>query len=116
MLYDADCGFCTTSALASQGKWFRSRVDAVPFQRADLVVHNLTVDKCAESLHVVDIDGGVHVGSDAIAVVLRESRLPWPVVGAVMRLPGVRWGAQKAYAAVAKNRHKLPGGTAQCQL
>lgn len=116
MLYDGDCGFCTRSALASRGPWFRARVAVRPFQRVDLVVHNLTVDKCGETLHVVDNDGGIHVGSDAVAVVLRESRLPWPAVGAFLRLPGVRWVAQRAYAVVARNRHKLPGGTAACEL
>lgn len=116
MLYDGDCGFCTSTALASRGGWFRARVEVKPFQRADLVVHNLTVDKCGETLHVVDNDGSVHVGSDAVAVVLRESRWPWPVVGAVLRLPGVRWVAQKAYGLVARNRHRLPGGTPTCQL
>lgn len=116
MLYDGDCGFCTTSALATRSKWFRSEVTVTPFQRADLVVHNLTVDKCGESLHVVDNDGGVHVGSDAVAVVLRESRFPWPLVGRALRLPGMRWVAQRAYAAVARNRHKLPGGSPACEL
>lgn len=116
MLFDGDCGFCTRSALASRGRWFRARVDVRPFQRVDLVVHNLTVDKCGETLHVVDNDGSVHVGSDAVAVVLRESRFPWPIIGAFLRLPGVRWVAQGAYAIVARNRHKLPGGSAACEL
>ncbi|MBB1483117.1 DUF393 domain-containing protein [Tessaracoccus sp. MC1865] len=116
VLYDEDCGFCTTSALATQTPWFRAQVTVTAFQRVDLAVHNLTVDKCAESLHVVDIDGSAHVGSDAVAVVFRESRFPWPLVGGVLRLPGIRWVAQKVYAIVARNRYRLPGGTAACRL
>ena len=116
MLYDGDCGFCTASAHAARGRWFRARVEVRPLQRADLVVHSLTVDKCVETLHVVDGDGGIHVGSDAVAVVLKHSRLPWPLIGAVLRLPGVRSAAQKAYAVVARHRHRLPGGTPACEL
>lgn len=116
VLYDGDCGFCARSVALTRGRWFRAGVAVEAFQRADLLVHNLTVDKCAEVLHVVDTDGVVHVGSDAVAVVLRESRLPWPAVGAVLRLPGVRRLAQLGYAAVAKRRHKLPGGSAACEL
>ncbi|GAA4895983.1 hypothetical protein GCM10025789_12050 [Tessaracoccus lubricantis] len=116
VLFDEDCGFCTTSAQASQTSWFRAQVAVIAFQRVDLTVHNLTVDKCAESLHVVDTDGSIHVGSDAVAVVFRESRFPWPIVGAALGLPGLRWVAQRVYAVVAANRYRLPGGSAACKL
>lgn len=116
VLYDGDCGFCTTSALAAHSRWFESKVDVSPFQRVDLAVHRLTVDKCGETLHAVDADGRTHTGSDAVAVVLRESRLPWPLLGGALRLPGVRWAAQRIYALVARNRHRLPGGSPTCEL
>ena len=60
VLYDGDCGFCARSVALTRGRWFRAGVAVEAFQRADLLVHNLTVDKCAEVLHVVDTDGVVH--------------------------------------------------------
>lgn len=115
VLFDGDCGFCASSVAVMRGRWFRARVTATPFQRVDVSVHNLTVDKCGESLHVVD---GVHVhtGGDAIARILRNARCPWPAVGVVLGLPGVRWVTGRVYALVARNRHRLPGGTPSCEL
>ena len=115
VLFDADCGFCTASAGWMRGRWFLADVDAVALQRADLTIHNLSVDKCAERLHVI-ADKDVYIGSDAIARILRASRAPWPLVGRVMAAPGVRWLAQGAYTLVARNRHRLPGGTSSCEL
>ncbi len=115
VLFDGSCGFCGTAVRILRGRWFKARVEAVPFQRVDLSVHNLTVDKCEETLHVVD-GSEVFTGGEAIARILRSSRLPWPVVGAVLRLPGLRWLTGKVYAVVARNRHKLPGGTPACEM
>lgn len=114
VLYDADCGFCTASVRAAQGRWVRADIDATAFQSADLVVHRLTVDKCAEALHCVEPDGRVTVGADAVATVLLASRNPWPFVGHLLRLPGVRSVAAWGYAVVARNRHRLPGATDAC--
>ena len=116
VLYDADCGFCTVSVRAAQGRWLRARIEATPYQSADLVVHRLTVDKCAAALHCVEPDGRVSVGADAVATVLLASRNPWPLVGRLLRLPGVRRVAGFAYAVVARNRHRLPGATAACEM
>ena len=116
VLYDADCGFCTASVHAAQGRWVGARIDATPFLSVNLVVHRLTVDKCAEALHCVEPDGRVTVGADAVATVLMASRGPWPVVGQLLRLPGVRRVAGWGYAVVARNRHRLPGATAACEV
>lgn len=116
VLYDADCGFCTASVRAAQGRWVRAAIDATPFQSADLVVHRLTVDKCAEALHCVEPDGRVTVGAEAVATVLLASRDPWPFVGRLLRLPGLRRVAAWGYAVVARNRHRLPGATAACEM
>ena len=116
VLYDADCGFCAASVRAAQGRWLSARIDATPFQAADLSVHRLSVDKCAEALHCVEPDGRVTVGSDAVATVLAASRNPWPVVGRLLRLRGVRGVAGWAYRLVARNRHRLPGATVSCEM
>lgn len=116
VLFDSDCGFCSRSVQVALGSWFRADCCARPFQAMDLSFHNLTVDKCAEALHCVAPDGTVTVGHEAVAAILRRSRRPWPLVGRAMLLPGVSRLAAWVYAAVAKNRHRLPGGTGECRL
>ena len=116
VLFDSDCGFCSRSVQVALGSWFRADCCARPFQAVDLSFHNLTVDKCAESLHCVAPDGTVTVGHEAVAAILRRSRRPWPLGGRGMLLPGVSRLAAWVYAAVANNGHRLPGGTGECRL
>lgn len=114
VLFDRDCGFCTRAASFMTGPWVRADVASTPLQNIDLTAHGLTVDKCLETLHVVDGES-VFTGSAAIARVLRAGRLPWPLVGAVLVAPGVRRLGRGVYALVARNRHRLPGGTSSCE-
>ncbi|MBK7822069.1 MAG: DUF393 domain-containing protein [Tessaracoccus sp.] len=115
VLYDADCGFCTTSSRAMTTRWFRADADPRSFQSVDLDALGLSVDKCADKLHVLD-GTRVFAGAAALAAVLRRSRIPWPAVGWLMTLPGVRALAEWIYGLVARNRHRLPGGTAACEM
>lgn len=116
MLFDQDCGFCTRAATAATGKFFRTSIEPVPLRSANLEELGLDIHSCEQVLHVVDYEGRIYQGSDAIATILRNSRWPWPLVGGIALLPGIRWVAQRGYRLVAKNRHKLPGGTTSCTL
>lgn len=116
LLFDGDCGFCQKAAEASQSVLFRATLTATPFQRTGLGEFGLTPQRCEETLHVIDPRGGVRTGSDAVAEVLLASRFPWPFLGRVLYLPGVRRLAQGFYARVARNRHRLPGGSTACRL
>ncbi|MDO5067220.1 MAG: DUF393 domain-containing protein [Propionibacteriaceae bacterium] len=115
ILYDADCGFCSLSIQVAAGRAMRTRLQPVMVQRADLARLGLELEPCLERLHVVD-QGAVHVGSDAIAAILLTSRFPWPLLGRLLRCPGLRPLAQRGYDIVARNRHRLPGGTRMCRL
>lgn len=115
VLYDADCGFCTTSSRAMTSRWFRADAEARSFQSMDLDALGLSVDKCAEKLHVLD-GTRAFTGAAAVARVLLRSRLPWPAIGRVMALPGIRVLAEWLYGLVARNRHRLPGGSAACEM
>lgn len=115
VLFDGTCGFCANSVRVMQGGWFLACVRAVAFQRFDVSIHNLSVDKCAERLHVVDGER-IYVGGAAIARILRAARGPWPLVGRILTWPGVSWIVGWAYDLVARHRHRLPGGSAACEL
>lgn len=116
LLLDGDCGFCQKAAEAARSTLFRSTLTAAPFQRVGLDEFGLTPQCCEETLHVIDPRGGVRTGSDAVAEVLLASRFPWPLLGRALYLPGLRRLAQGIYARVARNRHRLPGGSAACRL
>ncbi|RRD05019.1 DUF393 domain-containing protein [Arachnia propionica] len=116
ILYDADCGFCSMSIQVATSRMVRTRMRPLMVQRADLGRWGLDRAACLELLHVVDARGRVRIGSDAVAAILQSSRLPWPIAGLVLRSPGVRRLSQWVYRIVARNRHRLPGGTPTCRL
>ena len=114
LLFDGDCGFCTTSARFAER--IAPTVDVVPFQLADLGSLGVTEDAAATELHLVEPGGTVSRGSDAVARTLMAAGRGWPIVGRVLLIPGLRALAQWVYRLVAANRFRLPGGTPACRI
>lgn len=114
-VYDGDCAFCTSCARFAE-RWVPSPAQLVPWQFADLDTLGLTRERCEEAVQWVDGDGPVLAGPDAIAKLLRVSRPVWRVAGRLLQLPPVRALAWPAYRWVARNRDRMPGGTAACAL
>jgi predicted DCC family thiol-disulfide oxidoreductase YuxK/GNAT superfamily N-acetyltransferase len=108
ILYDGDCGFCTTSA-----RWLQrhaaspARVQA--WQHADLAPLGLTPEECAEALQWVD-DGHRAVGPDAIAAYLKTSTHSWRTAGRVLAAPVSKHLTWPVYRFIAHHRGRLPGG------
>lgn len=114
LIFDGDCGFCTTSARAGQ-RWLG--LDHVePWQFLDLEALGVTQAQCEEAVQWVGADGSVASAHEAAIAALRHAGGAWSVLGRVMAIPGVRWLAGVVYRAVARNRHRLPGGTPACRL
>jgi len=114
LVYDGDCGFCTKSArLAAR---LPSRCEIVAWQHADLDALGITQERAEYELLWVTQDGRVHGGADAVAMLLRDSGALFALLGAVLRLPGVRSVAHRLYRVIADNRYRLPGGTPACAL
>lgn len=114
LVFDGDCSFCTSSArLAGR---IVTTAQVVPWQTADLDSLGVRREAAAQALQWVDADGRVSAGADAVAHMLRTGGLFWRLVGGVMLLPVVRQLAGVAYRVVAKNRHRLPGGTPACRV
>ena len=108
-IYDGDCGFCSRCvAWASD----RSDVRFEPFPRTDLAAYGITEDAAATAVHYVGADGRVVRGGAAVAAVFRECRRGWPLLGMVMRFPGIRSIAEVVYRLIARNRYRLPGPAA----
>jgi predicted DCC family thiol-disulfide oxidoreductase YuxK len=115
LVFDGDCGFCTTSARFAT-RWVdrRRRYAVAPWQQVDLAGLGLTEEDCIAAAQFVRPDGTVLSGHRAIAEGLRRGAAPWRPVGRLLTLPGFDRVAARAYAWVADHRYALPGGTPAC--
>lgn len=116
LVFDGDCAFCTSAARVLSGRLRRSPGDFAvePWQHLDLAALGLTEAQCVEAVRWVAVDGRSDAGEAAVARALLASRPVVRPLGAVLLLPGVRRVAGAAYRWVARNRHRLPGGTPAC--
>lgn len=118
LIYDGDCGICTRLSRVTTSI-VRARPDdfaVSAYQDADLPALGLTVDECDGALQWVASDGRISSAQNAVARVLLAGHMWWRPVGAALLLPGVNTLAGVGYRWVARNRHRLPGGTPACSL
>ena len=117
LVFDGDCGFCTTSARFLL-RWVNrpSRYAIAPWQRLDLPALGLTPAQCVEAVQWVGADGDRVSGHAAFAAALRQGHPVWRVPGALLLAPGISWLAARVYAWVADHRYLLPGGTPACAV
>ncbi|NYG08592.1 putative DCC family thiol-disulfide oxidoreductase YuxK [Phycicoccus badiiscoriae] len=115
LIFDGDCGFCTTSARFAT-RWVdrRSRYDIQPWQQVDLGRFGLTEQDCIEAAQFVRPDGSVASAHLAIAEGLKHGAPLWRPLGHLVTLPGISWVAGRVYTWVADHRYALPGGTPAC--
>ncbi len=115
LLFDGDCAFCTRSARFITDR-IRPRADVIAWQAVNLADFGLTPQQCSTALQWVNDSGESRAGAAAITAMLREAGGGWSALGAFGDLPGVRSLAAVTYRVIASNRHRLPGGTAACEL
>jgi predicted DCC family thiol-disulfide oxidoreductase YuxK len=116
LIYDGDCGFCTTSA-----RWVEERLPlgypVVAWQSVpDLADLGLTERQVQTAAWWIDVDGTPHRGARAIARALIAMKGRWSLVGRALLVPPVNWLADLGYALVARNRYRLPGATDACRV
>jgi predicted DCC family thiol-disulfide oxidoreductase YuxK len=115
-LYDGDCAFCTSCARFIE-RSIPTRATVTPWQFADLDALGASTDDASEAVLWIEPGRPVLAGPAAIARLLRTSRRAvWRPAGAVLALRPVTALAWPVYRWVARNRHRLPGGTAACAL
>ncbi|MCF3960658.1 thiol-disulfide oxidoreductase DCC family protein [Streptomyces fuscigenes] len=115
LVYDGDCAFCTTCVEFAERR-LRPDCDMTPWQFADLDALGTTAERAQYEVLWVTPAGTVLGGAQAVAKLLMRCGGAWPVVGALLTLPPVRWIAHGAYRLVAANRARLPGGTPACAV
>jgi predicted DCC family thiol-disulfide oxidoreductase YuxK len=115
LIFDGDCGFCTTTA-----NWIEKRsltpVEIQPYQWAKLADYGLTEKEAADKVQLV-FDGKIFAGHHCMAkLLLIQPNALLKFLGALMVTPGIDPISAKVYAWIAANRHKLPGGTPACKM
>jgi predicted DCC family thiol-disulfide oxidoreductase YuxK len=114
LLYDGDCGFCTTSVRFIERR-IPTRAELRPYQFTDLDALGATPKRA--SAEVLWVDGTrISGGAQAVARLLIDAGGAWRVLGALLRIPPFRWLAAGVYHVVTVNRYRLPGGTPACAL
>jgi predicted DCC family thiol-disulfide oxidoreductase YuxK len=118
LVYDGDCGVCTRLSAVAAARVRRSPTDfaITAYQDADLPALGLTEAECDLALQWVGADGRISSAQDAVARTLLAGRASWRPLGSLLLLPGIHAAAGTAYRWVARNRHRLPGGTPACTL
>ena len=115
LIFDGDCAFCTSSV--NWGKRLIKRLPkTTPYQFADLDALGLTAEQCNLAVQFVAPSGQVYSAERAVREVLLAAGKGWWLLGVLMGLPGLRWLSGVVYRWVARNRQRLPGGTAACAL
>ncbi|MCQ4082035.1 DUF393 domain-containing protein [Streptomyces sp. RB6PN25] len=115
LVYDGDCGFCTTSVTFAERR-IRPQCEVTAWQFAQLSELGTTQQRAEREVLWILPDGTVHGGAQAVARLLLSAGSGWAVLGALLRLPPLRWAAAGVYRLVANNRERMPGGTPACAL
>ena len=115
LIFDGDCGFCTTAVL-----WLQRTLPHVPatapFQWTDLAAFGLTEQQARSRVWFV-AGSRRYGGGAAVAAVLRGQPVPaLRVLGWLATVPPWSWAAEAGYSLVARYRYRLPGGTPACRM
>lgn len=105
VLYDADCGVCTSTARLLLRLDRRDMLQLVPLQRAS-IPGAPPQGELLEALHAVDADGRWWVGADAVVEIAKRVPVLRPI-SAVARLPLAKSLLDDGYRTVARNRQRL---------
>ena len=119
LIFDGDCAFCTSSAT-----WIAERLRRaegpnarlVPWQFADLAALGTTEDRTRREVLWVTPAGEIYGGAGAVARWLQFRGNPYAILGRLMEVWPVRPLAAAVYRLIAKNRHRMPGGSPACAL
>ena len=115
LIFDGDCAFCTSTA-TYLARRLPPDAAAAPWQHIDLVALGATPDRAQREVLWID-QAGTRGGASAVAATLRACRpRTWRAAGRALDLPPLRWLAPYLYRLIARNRHRLPGGTPACAI
>jgi predicted DCC family thiol-disulfide oxidoreductase YuxK len=115
LVYDGDCALCTRVVGIALGR-MKVACRAVAWQQADLAALGLTEAEVTEKVWWVEPGGTKVSGHRAVAAALRHGSPAVRPLGRLLDAEPLSLVASAGYDLVARNRHRLPGGTAACRV
>jgi len=118
LVYDGDCGFCTTAAGWAARKFHRGeRAEAWQFLGEGVLgQYGLSLDDVQGAAWWVDARGLRERGQRAIGRALLAGGGLRRMVGWLVLIPPTSWLAGGVYRLVVRCRYRLPGGTPACRV
>ncbi|MFF8443332.1 thiol-disulfide oxidoreductase DCC family protein [Streptomyces californicus] len=116
LAFDGDCGFCQNAVRQIQLR-ARPRTAAVAWQTLPAELTEPHLERLDHEVLLFHGDRVRAGGVAALASLLGSSPArTYRGVGKLLRLPLIRRAANLAYRWVARNRQRMPGGTAACAV
>ncbi|WP_097981058.1 thiol-disulfide oxidoreductase DCC family protein [Streptomyces sp. f150] len=116
LAFDGDCGFCQAAVRQIQ-LWARPRTAAVAWQTLPPELTEPHLNRLDREVLLFDGDRVCAGGVAALAGFLGSAPArTYRGVGRFLRLPLIRQVANLIYRWVARNRQRMPGGTATCTV
>jgi predicted DCC family thiol-disulfide oxidoreductase YuxK len=118
LIYDGDCGFCTTTARWAARK-FGNGARAMPWQFLDdgfFQSHRLSHRDVQEAAWWVDSNGRRERGHRAVGRALQAGGGFRRVAGRLVLTWPTSWVAAGVYRLIVRWRYRLPGGTPACNV
>jgi predicted DCC family thiol-disulfide oxidoreductase YuxK len=108
LIYDGQCGFCRGGVSWIARRAAPGAFEFLPCQAPERRARYPWMDEraCLEAMQLVLPDGRVLAGDAAVPEILRRLR-GWRWLAAAFRVPGMARLAPRAYAWVARNRHRF---------
>ncbi len=119
LIFDGDCAFCTSSATWIAERLMRSEgpnARLVPWQFTDLAALGTTEARTRREVLWVTPQGEISGGAAAFAHWLQFRGNPYAILGRLLEVWPIRPLAAAVYRLIAKNRHRMPGGSPACAL
>jgi predicted DCC family thiol-disulfide oxidoreductase YuxK len=119
LIYDGDCKFCQLS-LEYGIRHMKVFPLYVAFQKIEPSSFGLTEKQVRSEIWLVSEGSDITLrlgGHLAAAAILQMQANPvyW-LAGFLMKTPPMSWLAKIVYRWIARNRHRLPGGTKECSI
>ena len=115
LVYDGDCAFCTRTLSQLQASLERFP-DAHPWQ--DLDLNDVGLSRSEVTKYVWLLAGSKRLrGHEVFAALLQAQPAgSFRFLGYLMAVPPFSWLMRLGYFFLARFRHRLPGGTAACEM
>jgi predicted DCC family thiol-disulfide oxidoreductase YuxK len=119
LIYDGDCQFCQLS-LEFGIRHMKTFPSYVAFQKIDPALFGLTIEQVRAQIWLVrsadNVNSSIGGHLAAAAILQMQGNLFYRLAGLLMKTPPISWVAKLAYGWIARNRHRLPGGSRTCKI